>query len=118
MTPVPGARLPRVAAFAAVPYTAAPDPAALAALTRFERASLGHADAPQRAAAILAAKRAVQRLHPGLDLRDIEVLRRQHCAPVLRLRGRETRLSLSLSHGDGLAVAALLADPEGAPCAR
>ncbi|MEU3351631.1 hypothetical protein [Streptomyces sp. NPDC037389] len=113
-------RTPRVAAFAAVTYTDGPDAAALAALTRFERASLGHADAPQRAAAILAAKRAVQRLHPGLDLRDIEVLRRQHCAPVLRLRGRETPLplSLSLSHGDGLAVAALLADPEGTPCAR
>lgn len=111
-------RLARVAAFAAVPYTDGPDPAALAALTRLERASLGHADAPQRAAAILATKHAVQRLHPGLALHEIEVLRRQHSAPVLRLRGRQAPLSLSLSHGDGLAVAALLADPEGTPCAR
>jgi phosphopantetheinyl transferase (holo-ACP synthase) len=107
------------AAFAAVTYRpgAAADPGTLELLTRVERATLGPYRAAERAAAILAAKQAVQRVLPGTTLDQIEVLRRQHSAPRLRVRGIAVPLAVSLSHGDGLAVAAVLG-PGVPPCAR
>ena len=107
------------AAFAAVGYRPGEvvDPGTLAFLTRVERATLGPYRAAERAAAILAAKQAVRRLQPHLALDDIEVLRRQYSAPRLRVRGVAVPLVVSLSHGDGLAVAAVLSLGEP-PCAR
>lgn len=98
------------AAFASVPYRpgSAPDPDAVAALTRRERATLGQPRAAERAAAMLAAKQAVRRMYAELDLREIEVLRRQYSAPRLLIRGDASDLAVSLSHADGLAVAGVL----------
>ncbi|MYS21714.1 Phosphopantetheinyl transferase (holo-ACP synthase) [Streptomyces sp. DvalAA-14] len=113
----PVAAVPAIAAFAAERYGDRVLPPLPADLTRWELGSLGGRRAPERLAAILAAKRAVRRLFGDLEPRDIEILRRENSAPLLRIRGSASGLSLSLSHGGGLAVAAVLAHGE-APCAR
>jgi hypothetical protein len=107
------------ASFALAVYRpdAPPDPATLAALTRVERAALGTARPGERAAAILAAKRALGRILPGLGPLDVEILRRQWSAPRVLVHGIAVPVRVSLSHAGGLAVAGVLAGADIA-CGR
>ena len=86
-------------------------------LSARERATLGTARPVERAAAILAGRRAVLKVLiraaecgrwpgelPGLG--EIEVLRREHRAPLVRVRGLDRGVGLSQAHADGLAAAA------------
>lgn len=108
-----------ISAFAVAHYGQAVEQQASAELSRWELAGLGGRRAPERIAAIIAAKHAVRSLFPELEPRDIEVLRRENSAPLLRIHGSASALSLSLSHAGGLAVAALLSTPyQEDPCAR
>jgi hypothetical protein len=93
--------------YAAVRYQASLDPGTLEGLTRLELAGVRGPQESQRAAAVTAVKRAALRLCPGWELADLEVLRRQHASPVLRVAGQAVGVQVSVAHADGLAVAAL-----------
>ena len=71
-------------------------------LSRRERSSLGSGRAAERAAAILAVKQAYALLGAG---GQVEVVRREHAGPVLRVDGAAVPVSVSVAHSDGLAVA-------------
>jgi len=96
------------AAFELLRYGRLTDETVRPLLSRRELASLGAYRPAERAAAIVAAKRAVARLFAGLDPRDVEVLRREHRAPRVLVLGADPGLEVSLSHCDGLAAAAVL----------
>jgi len=93
--------------YAAVRYGASLDPGAAGGLTRLELAAVRGPREGERAAAMSAVKRAARRLCPDWELADLEVLRRQHAGPVLRVGGRVVRVQVSVSHAEGLAVAAV-----------
>jgi hypothetical protein len=93
--------------YAAVRYQASLDPGALDGLTRLELAGVRGPHESERAAAVAAVKRAALRLCPGWELAEVEVLRRQHAGPVLRVSGQLADVQVSVAHADGLAVAAL-----------
>lgn len=100
--------------YAAVPYQGSLVPGALDGLTRLELAGIRGPQECQRAAAVAAVKQAARRLFPAWDLADLEVLRRQHAAPVLRVDEWTVDVQLTVAHADGLAVAALRWSGSGA----
>jgi 4'-phosphopantetheinyl transferase len=61
----------------------------------------------------LAAKRAVCATHPGLAPRDVEVRGDEAGKPHVFVAGQQSPLHLSLTHRDGLAIAALSPHPVG-----
>jgi NAD(P)H-hydrate epimerase len=80
------------------------------------RDCVGH---PQRWASRWAAKEAVRKVCGGAGLplpafRDIEVVISERGAPALRLHGRPSELSVSLSHEGDIAVAMVTGRAEGA----
>ena len=93
--------------YAAVRYRAGLDSGALDGLTRLELAGVRGPRESERAAAVAAVKQAALRVYPGWDLADLEVLRREHAGPVLRVAGRIADVQVSVGHASGLAVAAL-----------
>jgi hypothetical protein len=93
--------------YGAVRYGASLASGALDGLTRLELAGIRGPNESERAAAVAAAKQAALRLCPDWEIADLEILRRQHAGPVLRVAGRVTDVQVSVAHADGLAVAAL-----------
>lgn len=101
-------------AFARVRYGSRVDPEHCKLLTRQELASIGRPRGPERAAALVAVKEAAMRL-AAASLEeppawpDLVVRRRENASPVLEVRGRLMTWRVSVSHGDGLAVAVVAA---------
>ena len=93
--------------YAAVGYEASLAPSALDGLTRLELAGIRGPYECERAAAVAAAKQAALRLFPAWKLADLEVLRRQHAGPMLRVAARAAVVQVSVAHAGGLAVAAV-----------
>jgi hypothetical protein len=96
----------RTVAFGVVRYG---DRQVLTGLTRIERASLGAARPAERAAAVAAVKQAACRLRPQWSADELEVLRREHAGPLLRVCGAITPIRVSVAHSDGLALAVVTA---------
>lgn len=101
-------------AFARVRYGSRVDPVHRKLLTRQELASIGRLRGPERAAALVAVKQAAMRLGAA-SLKeppawpDLVVRRRENARPALEVGGRLMTWHVSISHGDGLAVAVVAA---------
>jgi malonyl CoA-acyl carrier protein transacylase len=101
-----------------------PKPAEPEHFTAAERAQHARFPVPKRAdewrAGRLAAKQAVVETHPGVAMADVEVRGEEGAGasgsggrPRLFIAGKESALWLSITHRDGLAVAALSPAPLG-----
>jgi hypothetical protein len=86
--------------------TAEPVPRVAFSLLRYPQNG-GDRRAAERAAAILAAKRAAVRLNSSWELEALEIVRRENAAPLLRVGGLQVGVRVSVAHSDGLAVAAV-----------
>lgn len=103
------------AAFAGVRYGSTVHPQHQRLLTRQELASIGQRRGPERAAGLIAVKHAALSLGATLLAQppgwgDLVVRRRENAAQVVELAGRPMTWRVSVSHCDGLAVAALMID--------
>ncbi|MGB0651660.1 MAG: SDR family NAD(P)-dependent oxidoreductase [Thermoplasmatota archaeon] len=103
-------------AFAAVPVAEAIDATALS-FTDAERAHLATLTVPKRAAewaaGRLAVKEVARRVEPALDPTDIWAEADENGRPHLVIAGNRAPVHLSITHRDGLAIAALSESPLG-----